>query len=805
MPLFRSDVRIRPWALIKRFALIYFPAAAICYGVAWAVIHFEDQRRAGRAAVLEAGRIEVARSMIVRDVSMVASDLRLVANLPLLKSYLEQRQASQLDELSRYFLVLAQEKRRYDHLLYVDAQGREVIRVDYNSGHSVIIPQAQLADDSALYFFRDTIKLGEGDLYVSPMELEVEQGRLETPYRAMIRFGMPVFDRMGHKKGVILLSYLGSNLLHDFSDAMAGDDGHQSMLLNRDGYWLSSDESEDEWGFMLGRRERSFSHDFPNEWSSISAGERGVLRTTAGLFAYTTARPLQAGQSSSTGAGLPYMPNERELSKHEYYWKIVSFVPSAALTVVPFRSNRPARLVLLSGFFSMLAVVSGFTAYIGGVRRQATSVLLENETRLREITRAMSYGLVVTDRSGSITFANPEACRLLGYDSGDLLGKNKHDLLHVTGDGMPCQRDECQILKVAQTGVPARSFEQVFRRKDGSLLPVSVSAAPIMRGRETGGTVVAFHDISEIKRAEQALRSSAQEIEDLYEHAPCGYHSLDGNGLIIRVNQTELEWLGYSREEVAGKLHMAELCTPESFRMFQDSFARFKEVGYLNDLEAELRRKDGSVFPVLVNSTALYDAEHRFVMSRSTLFDLTERKKLERALEYQAHTDALTGINNRRHFFELAKLELERSRRYKEPLALLMLDVDYFKKVNDTYGHPVGDEVLKKVSECCIHTLREVDILGRLGGEEFAVLVPKASVERALEVADRLRRATAALAVPLDEGGAVTFTISIGVTGHGPNDDDLTAMLRRADAALYAAKNAGRNCVIASLPESQVA
>ncbi len=794
MPLFRSDVKVPPFALLKRFALTYLLVVVVFSAGGWLTLRFEELRRIQRAEDSEMSRIDVARALIVQDFSAVTSDLRLLANLPLLKRYTNERYPSQLAELSHYFLVLAEGGRRYDRVRYVDLHGHEVIRIDYDNRHAVIVPRRRLQKLSAFGPFRETIKLGAGGVYVSPFDLNVEHDRLEIPYKPIIQFGTPVFDNAGRKKGAILLSFLGNNLLDHFHDAMGGSNHHESMLLNQDGYWLSSDRHEDEWGFMLGRPDVSFAHNFAHEWPAISGNERGVLHTDRGLFVYDTVHHLQG--RSATGGARPAVPGQ---PGGDYYWKVVSYVPTTLLEG-NFLYNDPAGHKLLQGIYASLALMSALIAYTMLVRQQADTLVRDSEARLREMTGTMSDGLVVMDPRGRISFANPEACRLLGYTAEELVGANQHDLVHVRADGRPCPREECEILRVASTRVASRALEQIFRRKDGMLIPVSVSAAAIVRKRQTTGIVVAFHDITKLKQAEQALRKSAEEIEDLYEHAPCGYHSLDENGLVVRMNHTELDWLGYSRDDVVGKMHLGDLCTPESLKGFEEQFPQLRKAGFVHDLEFGMVRKDGSMFPALVNATAIYDAEGRFVMTRSTLFDLSERKKLEKELEYQARTDALTGLNNRRYFLELAKLELERSRRYKEPLALLMLDVDHFKRFNDTYGHHIGDEVLKKVSEACARTLREIDIVGRLGGEEFAVMLPETDLEQALDAAERLRAAVASLSVPV-ESGTASFTVSIGVTRHVPADRDVETMLRRADAALYVAKNAGRNCVQVSLPE----
>lgn len=137
------------------------------------------------------------------------------------------------------------------------------------------------------------------------------------------------------------------------------------------------------------------------------------------------------------------------------------------------------------------------------------------------------------------------------------------------------------------------------------------------------------HELEERKRAQDALRISSEEIHDLYDHAPCGYHSLDADGIFVRINDTELQWLGYWREELIGKKRFSDIITPRSVENFQEHFPRFKEQGWLRDLEFDMLRKDGSILPVLVSATAVYDSRGSYVMSRSTLYDISERRKAE--------------------------------------------------------------------------------------------------------------------------------------------------------------------------------
>jgi diguanylate cyclase (GGDEF)-like protein len=171
------------------------------------------------------------------------------------------------------------------------------------------------------------------------------------------------------------------------------------------------------------------------------------------------------------------------------------------------------------------------------------------------------------------------------------------------------------------------------------------------------------------------------------------------------------------------------------------------------------------------------------------------RYRSERTLEEASNTDPLTGLSNRRHFMPLLAQELNRCRRFRHSLCLLMLDIDRFKAVNDTYGHPTGDLVIRRVAEACRRRSRESDAVARLGGEEFAVLLAEASLKGALAFAERIREDVEGMAVLGPGRAEVRFTVSIGVAEldpAAPGEDDL---LRRADAALYRAKGEGRNRV----------
>jgi diguanylate cyclase (GGDEF)-like protein/PAS domain S-box-containing protein len=178
--------------------------------------------------------------------------------------------------------------------------------------------------------------------------------------------------------------------------------------------------------------------------------------------------------------------------------------------------------------------------------------------------------------------------------------------------------------------------------------------------------------------------------------------------------------------------------------------------------------------------------------------DITEKKQLEGELQRLATTDVLTQSSNRRYFFECAQREFDLARQYASPLAFQLLDIDDFKRINDTHGHQTGDQVLQRVAQCGSSVLRRGDLFGRIGGEEFALLLPGCQPDLAEQIAERLQREIQRLVFTSPDGQRFGVTISLGVTYLRANDPDLSALFARADAAMYTAKRLGKNQVIVS-------
>ena len=299
---------------------------------------------------------------------------------------------------------------------------------------------------------------------------------------------------------------------------------------------------------------------------------------------------------------------------------------------------------------------------------------------------------------------------------------------------------------------------------------------------------------TELRAAVESAGRQADLVRDLYNNAPCGYHSLNGEGIYVEVNDTELRWLGYSRAEVVGKVRFADFLTEAGREAFRTNFARFLERGEVNDIEYEIVRRDGTTMRVLLSATMIRDERGRLVMSRATLFDITERNLAEQRIAHLAHHDALTGLPNRSLLIDRLQQAIAHAHRSQTRAAVLFLDLDRFKTINDSLGHGAGDRLLQAVASRIQLCVREEDTVARLGGDEFVVVL------RDVESANAAMLVAEQIAQTLNETFRVQqhdlhVTASVGISLYPEDGADTDALLKHADTAMYHAKDAGRaNC-----------
>jgi diguanylate cyclase (GGDEF)-like protein/PAS domain S-box-containing protein len=298
---------------------------------------------------------------------------------------------------------------------------------------------------------------------------------------------------------------------------------------------------------------------------------------------------------------------------------------------------------------------------------------------------------------------------------------------------------------------------------------------------------------SEINRKplEDDLRISEKTFRAIAQTAVDAIILADSNGNIIFWNESAGKIFGYTEQEILGG--SLSILMPEQYRKgHQQGLERIKSTGqseYIGRIiEMSGLRKTGDIFPIEL-SVAMWRAGKEIFFS-GIVRDITKRKQMESEMHILATTDTLTHVFNRIKYTELMQREIERARRYDHPLSMIMFDIDHFKRVNDTYGHMVGDYVLCTLAQLVKENLRETDFLVRWGGEEFVIIAPETDLRKAGNLAERIRQASESY--QFDKVGRIT--VSFGVAEFH-KDDTEDVLIKRVDDAMYMAKKKGRNRV----------
>lgn len=420
---------------------------------------------------------------------------------------------------------------------------------------------------------------------------------------------------------------------------------------------------------------------------------------------------------------------------------------------------------------------------------------VESELKIAANVFESQEGMLVTDANNIILRVNSAFTKITGYTADDAIGQTPRIL------SSDRQSKEFYVAMWEIINREGYWEGEIWNRsKSGKIYLEHLTITTI---KDNNGAltnyVATLTDITESNRLNTELIDERQRLASIIEGANVGTWEWNVQTGKTKFNELWAKFIGYELDEL-------EPSTIQTWidRVYPDDMKLAAEVldkyfsGELNYYECEMRmqHKDGYWIWILdKGKVTSWTSDGKPLMMFGTHTDITERKRLELELTKQAHLDYLTGLSNRRHFMEQGAVELSRAIRYDTPLSLLMLDIDFFKRVNDTYGHQVGDAVLQVLSKVCQDTMRQVDVVGRLGGEEFAVILPETTSVEALEVAGRLRESIAKTAVNIPVGLPIHFTVSIGVTTLSNKNVNIDTLLNQADKALYEAKETGRNKV----------
>jgi diguanylate cyclase (GGDEF)-like protein/PAS domain S-box-containing protein len=418
-----------------------------------------------------------------------------------------------------------------------------------------------------------------------------------------------------------------------------------------------------------------------------------------------------------------------------------------------------------------------------------------NEARLTRAELAANMGHWELHLGNKMIFGSQGAIKIYGLDN-EALG-----LEAIQGMTLPEYRPSLDAAMAAllESGAP---YDVEYKMRLPHTGEIKAIHSQAFFDKEKQIVFGILQDITKPKRYEEQLRESEAHYRLLAENSQDVIWTLDfATQRFTYVSPSVVKMRGYTAEEVMQQT-LAESLTPEALATANDAIANLLaglKTGDRDNLSATMEieqpHRDGHLVPTEVVASCVLDELGYPKTIVGITRDITERKKAQAMLEHMAHSDPLTGLPNRRHFISLAKQELARTLRYGGKLSMLMMDIDHFKSINDAYGHATGDWVLRRIGAVCRDVLREIDVTARIGGEEFAIMLPQTDEARAVAAAERLRETIATISGAPQTNHTLTLSVSIGVATLSAATGDLDTLLFLADKALYKAKHAGRNRV----------
>ncbi len=442
----------------------------------------------------------------------------------------------------------------------------------------------------------------------------------------------------------------------------------------------------------------------------------------------------------------------------------------------------------------------------------STDSLETSRNLLQAVLNHIEDPTIILDRNYQVILTNKKHVEMGAKITSNPLSKICYEVTHnrkrpCSGKNIPCPLD-----KVLKTKAPVTlkhtHFDSLYNR-----VFVEITASPILDQQgEVLYIIETYKNITGQNKIQSALQRSEMRYRSLFEQSGDAIFVLQAEGpqtgKILSANRAASLMHGYRKEEFL-RLSIADLDTPEHAAKALKRIKRILEGEKLR-MEISHKRKDGSVFPVEVSASMMEFGEKKFILALYR--DISKRKAIEaerdtliQKLKHISRTDGLTGLLNRQHIDIRLNEEMERARRYGDPLSLIMFDIDKFKLINDTYGHIAGDQILQRTSMIIKDTLRASDIAGRFGGDEFIIILVHTDIEVGMQVAERLRSRVAEENVQINDSQSTGYSISVGISQFDNSLSLAEDFIARADAALYEAKRKNRNIVVQSPPHQEPA
>jgi diguanylate cyclase (GGDEF)-like protein/PAS domain S-box-containing protein len=445
-------------------------------------------------------------------------------------------------------------------------------------------------------------------------------------------------------------------------------------------------------------------------------------------------------------------------------------------------SLSPAVLAVLVSVFSLMLIGLTLAATFAGSSLRSAAQLRESEQKVRRFLEATQEGFVLVGLDNIVTEVNDALCAMLGVTRSQVMGRSIFDFVDVANRAILVE----QIHRRSEG--QRRSYELELMVPPSRRVPCLVNSTPVFNPRgEISGSFALITDLSGRRQQEAYMRQTVAVFENTAE----GVMITDTTGRLQLINPAFTEITGYAEADVVGRTPQFLQSGRHDETFYQRLWADIQGSGHWQG-EVWNRRKNGQVYPEWLTISAVRDAAGEVQSYVGVFSDISHIKRSEAELERLAHYDPLTGLPNRTLLNVQLSLALERAGRSQKKMAVMELDLDGFKTVNDSLGHPAGDLLLQMISQRLKRVLRSEDVIARMGGDEFAIIIETPpNVSHLSHIADKIIQS---IAEPVDlYGHSALVTASVGIALFPDDGEDVTSLLKAADTAMYAGKQGGRN------------
>lgn len=648
-------------------------------------------------------------------------------------------------------------KNQYSHISILNNQGMPLIQINNDSGTLSVTPNP--TNDLTEIEFLSLLK--KRDIYTSPMTLRSDINGILLPKQPTISLVTPLFDGNDLKRGYLVIGLKVQNMINDFR-RMSNSVGNHLYLIDDNGYWLIHPYVTKEFGFTGISGDR-FSSEYTAEWEAIRQSTEGQLTSDKGLFSFTTLSPTEIVSHSI----------------NHYSWKVLAHNTPEAI----FEDSKEIAFELLNVYLWLALILVFICRQLAVDRLQrmlAREALVESELLNRSVVHTSANPIVSMDDQGIILNCNPAALSLFMRTKEDINGY-QFERAFITTSQQERFTDFFQSATALAIGSHSESVDFDAFDIHGYTIPVTIA----MSVDQWKGSKLITAFITDNRDHLQTVELQRL-TEVVFRATTEGITVTDANNNIEAVNPAFCTITGYSEAEVIKKNPRILRSGRHDSVFYQDLWHTLHKNGIWKG-EIWNRKKSGEIYPEEISIALVRNDAGEVIHHIAIFHDITSRKSQEKKIAHQAHYDQLTELPNRYVFIDHLDREIQNFKRYAIKFALLFIDLNQFKDINDNFGHRMGDRVLQEAAKRLKDSVRESDMVARLAGDEFTIVVR--SVQNEQDLNRLIAKVKAGLDGPLvvDEN-EVFLSGAIGGVIYSPDLGGADDLLNAADEAMYETK-----------------